>query len=117
MTDLEKAFERAIENFDWKKVQKVMEFLKWNWGKKDTPSIEEMQKTVRQLFIDAIRCAFESRSEGGTAGTGGFEVKVETYEDENKKLQSFVKIRFVIEDWDEDTEYVEIEDNDTNENS
>lgn len=67
-----KLLERAIRDYDFERVKRVMVFLDWKWfqgdGRPRVPDLDEMERVVRNLA---------STVDGGCeiAGTGGFEVR------------------------------------------
>jgi hypothetical protein len=59
----------VMDNFDFKKVHKVMQILNWTWGsygKEKVPSITELKKTAKKLLKQAEKNSY------GNVGTGGF---------------------------------------------
>lgn len=105
---LETLIEKTIEGFDYERVIKTMKYLKWGWGTdQKVPTVDEMKNTCRDLFKDAIYCAYMNHSEEGTAGTGGFEVHIGSYINENNGEKEFyATIKFVVTDYDMDTEEI-----------
>ena len=62
----------VIQNFDFKKVHKVMTFLDWKWALIPTfgvPDIREMKKVARKLLVAMAKDGVEF---GCWTGTGGF---------------------------------------------
>jgi hypothetical protein len=85
-----KAADRAIDEMDWTKVHKVMEFLNWEWAStKDVPEIWDLRHQARHLCAHCYYECKEDEDEYHT-GTGGIHV------DYFKKDQWFT-ISFVVE--------------------
>jgi hypothetical protein len=77
-----------LDEFDFEKAHKVMEFLDWNWQNK-VPTIGDMRRIARQLLNEA--------AEGNimAIGTGGFQVRKRVEED-----KTFLTLEFVVTAWD-----------------
>lgn len=77
-------------NFDFERVQKVMEFLKWQWIIEDygrvIPTIDRLKMTAKHYL-------YECWNEEKSFSTGGFYYR---YKDGN------LSIEFVLESWDAD---------------
>lgn len=77
--------DELIANFDWDKVKKIMEKLDWTWwGSEETPTYEEMQKCVRDLY-SSIKDRVE-KNEYAFAATGGFKLTFNPEEDNELSL-------------------------------
>lgn len=76
-----------IDNFDFKKVSKVMHFLDWTWfDSNKPPTIDRLKEIAKKLLNDAYY------SENGyVISTGGFKAT---------KLEDFLKLEFVIKEKD-----------------
>lgn len=73
---IDEAFEKALNDFDFEKVRKVMKYLNWTWGINGiTPNYPEMIRSVRALYRHAKADALFNKTTT-TVGGGGFEVKV-----------------------------------------
>lgn len=89
MTDKQfEAIESIMDNFDFDKVQKVMEFLNWKWVSTENgiPSVQELRSQARRLIKEAIE-------EKVRIATGGFRVDY-FYEDEG-----YVELSFIVDQW------------------
>ena len=77
--------EELIADFEWEKVERVMSELQWTWwGRDEQPTIDEMQKVVRDLYS-----SIKSRVEAGEhafAATGGFKLTFNPDEDNELTL-------------------------------
>ena len=84
-----------MKNFDFVKVQKVMEHMKWGWavggsfdsGLLKVPTIEELKSEAYRLLKD---CYLEPTSRW-MISTGGLRVN---------KDDGYLQLEFVLEDWD-----------------
>ena len=96
--DLENKFEEILDEFDFRKVHKMMEKLEWKWsfleGKYEVPKISEMKKTCRRLFFDSFENFTKYNMSESNASTGGFCVTV--YKDEKSNEQ--VMLQFILEE-------------------
>lgn len=92
-------WEYVLEEFDFQKVKRIMDYLEWQWQFK-TP-------TVSDIINNAYRLCFQAYSESikdsqfCLVGTGGFEA---SYTPEIKSLE----LKFIVESID--TEFCEDED-------
>ena len=75
-----------IDNFNFDKVHKVMEFLTWSWlGDIEAPTIEELKMCAIRLLNDVCDDDVE------TCSTGGF--KATRYND-------YLELTFMVSDYD-----------------
>lgn len=91
---IEELYKEVDENFDWKRVRKVMKFLDWWWtptGK--VPSKKQLKEEVYKLSVEAFTKCKNNNKSKWTIATGGFYV---TYCDDSKNLD----VSFVLEGWD-----------------
>ena len=61
-----------LENFDFERVQKVMQFLDWKWGEPTVPSIEQIRSTANHMMQMAISESARQPDRDTFVGTGGF---------------------------------------------
>jgi len=92
-----------MDNFDFIKVQTVMEALNWQWAGKGVPSIKQLKETAVYLLKGAAELRLgdylESYWEQGIINsTGGFQATA--YCDENKTKITMLDLRFVLEEQD-----------------
>jgi hypothetical protein len=90
-----KQYNKVMANLNFEKIERVMNFLHWGWGADmSVPSIEEMKDTCEYLFMEALE---EHIKNGGrnSVATGGFEVTIS---------DNHVSIKFVLDEWFEETE-------------
>lgn len=71
------ATEEILDNFDFKKVKKVMRFLEWTYankgdGKPFKPKMADIIDTAEKVIEWAIKSAQESATKTGYSATGGF---------------------------------------------
>jgi hypothetical protein len=89
----EQIIEDILDEFDFDRVHKVMEFLDWGWtdGSRplEVPTIGQLRKRARTLLRSLI-----GKEDNGTA-TGGFWVTKKTFDGE-----PFYRLQFVLSSWD-----------------
>lgn len=95
----------ALEYFDFEKVHKTMQALNWQWhhpgedGNK-VPTIHEIKTRAKTLIQEAAESAVLTKGEY-VIGTGGFRAEAKYYpKKENEKSFLWVRLAFVLEDWD-----------------
>jgi hypothetical protein len=97
-----------IREFDFLKVQAVMEALNWRWAYSShtsSPTTLELRETATRLLRDAAKCRLsdfknEHYEVPIVCGTGGFEATA--YCNEDKTEITFLKLQFVVAEWDID---------------
>jgi hypothetical protein len=83
-----------LDEFDFDKVHKVMEFLDWTWFKDDmqspaeVPTKGDLRKQARRLMNNCIK------HEECSTGTGGFYVRKSTYDG-----VPYYELQFVVTSW------------------
>lgn len=94
-----------MENFEFGKVQSVMEHLDWRWAGENyqVPSRERLERQAHSLLIDAIEVAekepFEHEGVPYLSATGGF--RATALKGPNNRV-NFIKLEFIIEEWEQD---------------
>jgi len=93
-------FDKAIEDFDFARVEEVMKLLDWKWGLPDgtyrVPTQDEMKDTVRSLFQSAVDRMFDFNKTYTWCRTGGFCVSI--FKDNTKDFnQHTIRISFEVE--------------------
>lgn len=78
----------VVENFDYKKVRKVMTFLNWKWRNAGVPTIDELKEQSIELLLDCYRKYADSAIK---ISTGGLEA---SYNGE------YFTLKFVLTNWD-----------------
>jgi hypothetical protein len=88
------AIENILDEFDFQRVQRVMEALEWHWATSEDglPSIVELRRKARGLLEDVYR--YED-SACNTMGCGGFEA---TRLMEVGDLNKYLSLKFVVEE-------------------
>lgn len=64
---MDKNFEEALNSFDFHKVQRVMEFLDWQWATDSglqVPTVLEMRATVISLYESTKKVSSWGRNTG-----------------------------------------------------
>jgi hypothetical protein len=83
-----------LDEFDFDKVHKVMEFLDWTWFKDDmqspaeVPTKGDLRKQARRLMNNCIE------HEECSTGTKGFHVRKSTYDG-----VPYYELQFVVTSW------------------
>jgi hypothetical protein len=79
-----------MDNFNFEKVQKVMEFLKWKWAPigNEVPEVYQIRQSARRLLKDAIK--IES-----SLSTGGLAVRYKKHSNGDISLE----LSFEIDEW------------------
>ena len=80
--------DEILDEFDFEKVHKVMEFLDWKWGG-GVPTIGGMRKVARNLLKEA------AEGEVVAIGTGGFQVRKHVGDG-----TIYLTLEFVVTAWD-----------------
>jgi hypothetical protein len=83
-----------MDNFDFERVEKVMDCLNWKWGiEGQVPDIYEIRRFARQLLADTIiGLGHLIEDKSFSLGSGGFVAKA--YRDGSLSLS------FVVEEWE-----------------
>ena len=100
-----------IGEFDFLKVQAAMEALNWKWMGEDV-TINMLQKESIRLLKDAAILRLGSLSDehwelGIICSTGGLQATA--YCDEDKTKITSLDLKFILAEWDADSEYVDNE--------
>ena len=86
----EQIIEDILDEFDFSKVQEVMEALHWTWHDSDgTPTLGQLRKKARFLLKECMNVP-----EFSTA-TGGFWASKKTFDG-----QPYYRLQFVVANWD-----------------
>jgi hypothetical protein len=87
--------EDLLDEFDFDKVKKVMDFLEWKYhgSAYDEISIGELRRMSRYLLEDAYHA---SPSPEYMIGSGGFEVSRHMFPDDPTK---YLTLQFVVTEW------------------
>ena len=89
----EQIIDDILDEFDFDKVHKVMEFLDWGWtdGYRplEVPTVGQLRIRARTLMKDLI-----GKEDGGTA-TGGFWVTKKTFDG-----LPYYRLIFAVTEWD-----------------
>lgn len=96
-----------INEFDFLKVQAAMEALNWRWvsTNNQVPTTLKLRETAIELLRDAAKCRLggfidEHYEVPIVCGTGGFEATA--YCNEDKTEITFLKLQFVVAEWEAD---------------
>lgn len=95
--ELSDKVEDVLDEFDFHKVQKVMEFLEWKWAKSDgVPTVGELRKRARNLLRDSASKAL-FRNEFCSTETGGLRAECWPAEEGDDIA---LRLSFILESFD-----------------
>ena len=105
---VEEMINGIMENFEWKQVQEVMDYLDWQW-RGEHVTLEMLQKEAKRLLRGAAESRLDKfRNESDEVGiinaTGGLEA--EAWCDEDKENIVRLELKFVLSSWDESFDYL-----------
>jgi hypothetical protein len=87
-----------LDNFDFEKVKRVMDFLNWEWaGSNGVPEIYELRQHARKLMNTAVTECLKSKGTDYTTECGGFRVECNKYEGDPK---IYLRLSFNLESWE-----------------
>ena len=100
---VEDMIDGIMENFEWKRVQEVMDYLNWQW-RGEFVTVAMLKETAKRLLRGAIGSRLgefidESDEIGIANSTGGLEAKA--WCDEDKTHIVRLELKFVLGSWDE----------------
>jgi len=100
---VEEMINGIMENFEWKRVQEVMDYLDWQW-RGEYVTIVMLKETAERLLRGAMKSRLgefidESDEIGIANSTGGLEAKA--WCDEDKIHIVRLELKFVLSSWDE----------------
>jgi hypothetical protein len=100
---VEEMINGIMENFEWKRVQEVMDYLDWQW-RGEYVTIVMLKETAERLLRGAMKSRLgefidESDEIGIANSTGGLEAKA--WCDEDKTHIVRLELKFVLSSWDE----------------
>ena len=103
---VEQMIDGIMENFEWKRVQEVMDYLDWQW-RGEYVTVAMLKETAERLLRGSINSRFgefidESDEIGIANSTGGLEAKA--WCDEDKTHIVRLELKFVLYSWDESIE-------------
>ena len=101
-----KMIDEIMEEFDFDKVQNVMDYLGWKWVG-EYVTVDMLKKTAKRLLRDAAesrlgRFKNEHWEQGIICGTGGFQAMAFCNE-EKTKIEA-LQLKFVLTEWDAEIE-------------
>jgi hypothetical protein len=96
---MEKLIEGILENFNFEKVRKTMEFLDWKYfDSEETPTTYRLIKSAEKRLEEAYKKATEDKQNYYVA-SGGFKAFAEYNEETG--IVDFLELSFVLTSWDE----------------
>jgi hypothetical protein len=99
--------DEIMDEFDFNRVQRTMDYLNWQWAGEGVPTIESLKKSAERL----LRGAAEARlgqykdthwEQGIINSTGGFQAMAFCNEDKTKIIG--LDLKFIISEWDAEIE-------------
>lgn len=83
----------VVNNFDFEKVQDVMQYLNWTWAdaEKGVPELYELKEKATDLLIDSYEELIKNKKQEFFIGSGGFEASA-WKEDDNY----FFNLKFIL---------------------
>ena len=98
---IEQSLKEFMFNFNFDKVQKVMEFLNWSWFSSEDPipCVRELKECASRLLIECYNYCMENKSQFET-GTGGF-IARGFYDEETEQV--WLRLSFSLAEWDNET--------------
>jgi hypothetical protein len=97
----QKSIDNIIDNFNWDRVQKVMEFLDWKWYGSCEGEVPTIGPLIRQS-MDLLNKAYdlcEQYKEITRVGTGGL-YAMAFWDDEEKEVYH-LELYFALSSWEE----------------
>jgi hypothetical protein len=99
----QKHTDEIMDNFDFSKVQKVMELIDWKWGihpNNYVPNEAELRSSARSLIKNCIKALSEFNTDRAFSACGGFVVEVfEIPDDFDLDEDSAIALTFELESW------------------
>ena len=97
---LQERMDEVMDWFDFEKVQKVMDFLDWQWfSVSGVPTIPDMRQYVRKSMREAYEAVIFGDTNKGFNSSGGFSVKCER---DPKDNVIFFHVTFELTNWTTD---------------
>ena len=95
----QKQIDEIMDHFDFDKVAKVMDFLKWTWhGSEFSPEVYELRARARDLLKESVANAHRYNQDFGGTSTGGFVAKYVKGSDEDGPWEYF-DLLFYVDHW------------------
>jgi hypothetical protein len=92
----EKKVNEIMDYFNFNKVWKVMQFLKWKWAHTSLDCVGDLRAAVRKELMDVYR-QFLTHQDDRFVATGGFEYEVEVHDEYPGGYQ--ISVMFVVQSW------------------
>ena len=98
-SQLTQLVEQVLSNFDFDRVKKVMDFLKWEWASQDgefkIPNTYELIKFAKKELWNILERSYKTKENLQTT-CGGFRVEIEWYNNE-----CYLSLSFILTEWSE----------------
>ena len=96
--------DKVLDNFDFERVEKVMQTLNWTWGigpAAEVPDVARLKMQARKLLQECIEDRPIDKEEiDWSSSTGGFVAKSITYDGEDFRMS----LSFELTSYDADTD-------------
>ena len=88
--------DEILDNFDFDKVVKVMEYLEWTWASTggELVYVSDARKFARHLLTEALSKVKVNTNSEFNIESGGFRAEAETFLDDDKK---YARLSFELE--------------------
>mgnify|MGYP007100172567 CR=1 FL=1 len=87
-----------LDNFDFIRINKVMDYLNWKWASiGEVPNIEQLKKHAKKYLEQAYDEVLLNKFKNYETGSGGF--LVEVIYDENLSKVIWLRLQFVLNEW------------------
>lgn len=97
---MEKLIEGILENFNFDKVRKTMEFLGWTYyNSEETPTTYRLIKSAKERLEQVYEGATQNKKDYSSS-SGGFKAFAEYNEETG--IVDFLELSFVLTSWDEE---------------
>ena len=91
-----------LENFDFGKVQRTMEFLDWRWGFNEEPVTEEMLRRSAIIRLeDAMKMAKNGKHSYTTYFSSSGGLKANAWKNRYGHIEA-ISLEFIVSDWHND---------------
>lgn len=105
---VEKMIHDIMENFDWEKTQRAMEFMDWRWAG-EYVTVDMLKESAKRLLNNAAEIRLsdyktEHWELGIICATGGLQATAFCNEAKTKIIA--LDLKFVLAEWDEQIEHL-----------
>lgn len=100
---LQSIIDDIMDNFDFRKVHRVMKYLNWTWASSNgVPEVFELKDCARRLLNECLCSMIMKGEDTWGIATGGFYVHATNYKDAEPEDDCHIglKLSFEVESWD-----------------